>query len=249
MEMKKPVIGVIPTRKSDDPSVLYVPENVTKAVERLGGEVFMIDYDKIKTYELIGMTVQLDGVIYAGGGDMDPRCYGQERIPECGEANPKRDDIELNMFPLIMTRQLPILGICRGMQSINVALGGTLTQDIPVKYGTNHRFSGSEEKFHHKLTVKPDNMLYETVQSTEILTNSYHHQAIDVLAPGLIPTAYSEEGFVEAFEAPKNMGHFIFAVQWHPESTQDDDEISLKIFKLFMDAVHRYMTVPCHHHD
>ena len=249
MEMKKPVIGVIPTRKSDDPSVLYVPENVAKAVARLGGEVFMIDYDKIKTYELIGMTVQLDGVIYAGGGDMDPGCYGQERIPECGEANPKRDDIELNMFPLIMTRQLPILGICRGMQSINVALGGTLTQDIPVKYGTNHQYSGSEEKFHHKLTVKPDNMLYETVQSAEILTNSYHHQAIDVLAPGLVPTAYSEEGFVEAFEAPKNMGHFIFAVQWHPESTQDDDEISLKIFTLFMDAVHRYMTVPCHHHD
>jgi len=84
MEMKKPVIGIIPTRSSEDPSKLYIPPNVVKAVERLGGEVFMIDYDKIKTYELIGMTVQLDGVIYAGGGDMDPRCYGQERIPECG---------------------------------------------------------------------------------------------------------------------------------------------------------------------
>lgn len=249
MEMKKPVIGIIPTRSSEDPAKLYIPVNVVKAVERLGGEVFMIDYDKIKTYELIGMTVQLDGVIYAGGGDMDPRCYGQERIPECGEPNHKRDDIELNMFPLILTRQLPVLGICRGMQSINVALGGTLTQDIPVKYGTNHRFSGSPEFFHHKLTVKEGNMLYETVGATEIMTNSYHHQAIDELAPGLIPTAYSEEGIIEAFEAPKESGHFIFAVQWHPETTQDEDEISLRIFELFMDAVHRYMTVPCHHHD
>ncbi|MBQ2432963.1 MAG: gamma-glutamyl-gamma-aminobutyrate hydrolase family protein, partial [Clostridia bacterium] len=141
------------------------------------------------------------------------------------------------------------LGICRGMQSINVALGGTLTQDIPSKYGTNHRFSGSPESFHHKLTVKEGNMLFETVQKTEIMTNSYHHQAVDELAPGLIPTAYSEEGIIEAFEAPKESGHFIFAVQWHPESTQDEDEISLRIFELFMDAVHRYMTVPCHHHD
>ena len=249
METKKPVIGVIPTRKSDNPSELYVPVNVIKAVERLGGEVFMIDYDKIKTYELIGMTVQLDGVIYAGGGDMDPRCYGQERIPECGEANPRRDDIELNMFPLLLTRKLPVLGICRGMQSINVALGGTLTQDIPTKYGTNHGFSGSEEKFHHKLTVKEGNMLYDIAGTTEILTNSYHHQAVDVLAEGLIPTAYSEEGIIEAFEAPRELEQFIMAVQWHPESTQDDDEISLRIFEYFMDAVHRYMTVPCHHHD
>lgn len=249
MEMKKPVIGVIPTRKSDDPTQLYVPENVIKAVERLGGEVFMIDYDKIKTYELIGMTVQLDGVIYAGGGDMDPGCYGQERIPECGEANHKRDDIELNMFPLLMTRALPVLGICRGMQSINVALGGTLTQDIPLKYGTNHRFSGSEEKFHHKLTIKENTMLYDCMGATEVMTNSYHHQCVDVLAQGLIPTAYSEEGIIEAFEAPKECGQFIMAVQWHPESTLDDDEVSIRIFESFMDAVLRYMTVPCHHHD
>ena len=85
MEMKKPVIGVIPTRSSEDPSKLYIPENVTRAVERLGGEVFMIDYDKIKTYELIGMTVQLDGVIYAGGGDMDQDATVRSAFPSAAK--------------------------------------------------------------------------------------------------------------------------------------------------------------------
>ena len=249
METKKPVIGVIPTRRSENPEELYIPPKVIAAVEKAGGEVFMIDYDKIKTYEYIGMTVQLDGIIYAGGGDMNPSIYGQEKQPECGPTDRKRDDCEINLFPLILTRGLPLLGICRGMQSINVALGGTLTQHIPAKYeGANHAFHGTDEDFHHTVKIEPGTALYEIVGKTELLTNSYHHQCVDELAPGLIPSAYSKEGFLEAFETPAG-GQFIMAVQWHPESTVDLDEASFKIFEYFMTMVRNFMTIPCHHHD
>lgn len=249
MFTKKPLIGVTPTRSKENPSELYIPPKVIEAVEKAGGEVFMIDFDKIKTYEYIGMTVQLDGIIYAGGGDLDPAHYGQEREEACGPADRRRDDCEINLFPLILTRGLPVLGICRGMQVINAALGGTLTQHIPAKYaGANHAFHGAEESFHHNVLVTGNSALSEIAGAGKLLTNSYHHQCVETLAPGLIPTAYAEEGFIEAFETPAGE-QFIMGVQWHPESTVGLDEVSLKIFEYFMERVKDFMIIPCHHHD
>ncbi len=245
---RKPVIGVTPYRRKTEPFDLYVPEGIQKAVERLGGEVYLIDYDKIKLYELIGLVVQLDGVIFAGGVDVDPAFYGQETRPTCGEIDAKRDSVELNMFPLLRTRGIPILGICRGCQVINVAFGGTLVQDIPDTYSVNHRQNDEEGKFFHEVTIVPGTELSKLIGKTELLTNSYHHQCVDELGEGLKVNARSKDGLVEGFESAEP-GQYIMALQWHPETTLDDDEYSILPFKAFMDEVNFLMSIPCHHHD
>ncbi|MBQ3078505.1 MAG: gamma-glutamyl-gamma-aminobutyrate hydrolase family protein [Clostridia bacterium] len=245
---RKPVIGVTPYRRKTEPFDLYVPEGIVKAVERLGGEVFLIDYDNIRLYELIGMIVQLDGVIFAGGVDVAPFYFGQDKSPACGEIDEKRDRVELNMFPLLRTRGIPILGICRGCQVINVAFGGTLIQDIPEKFGFSHRQDDANGKFFHDIDIKEGTNLYKIMGEKTLLTNSYHHQAVDELGEGLIANAWSKDGLIEGIEASEP-GQFVLGVQWHPESTIDDDEHSMKVFGAFMDEVNFLMSIPCHHHD
>ena len=101
---RKPVIGVTPYKRKEEPFDLYIPAGIIAAVERLGGEVRLLDYEKLRAYELIGEVVQLDGVIFAGGPDVDPSLYGEEKEPGCGEIIRRRDDMELNLFPLLLTR-------------------------------------------------------------------------------------------------------------------------------------------------
>lgn len=245
---KKPVIGVTPYRRKTEPFDLYVPEGIVKAVERLGGEVYLIDYDKIRLYELIGLVVQLDGVIFAGGVDVDPSHYGQETRPTCGAIDHKRDNLELNMFPLIRARGIPILGICRGCQVINVAFGGTLIQDIPETYSVNHRQDDANGRFHHDILISSGTLLHKIIGKNVLHTNSYHHQCVDELGQGLKANAYSQEGFPEGLENA-DPGQFILGVQWHPETTLDDDEDSIKPFKAFMEEVEFMRSMPCHHHD
>lgn len=242
---RKPVIGVTPYKRKEEPFDLYIPAGIIAAVERLGGEVRLLDYEKLRAYELIGEVVQLDGVIFAGGPDVDPSLYGEEKVPGCGEIIRRRDDMELNLFPLLLTRGLPILGICRGCQVINVAFGGTLVQDIPTTYHVSHRQEKDGAPFSHNVLITAGTMLHRIIGKTVLATNSYHHQCVKELAPGLIPNAYAAEGFIEGFEGAPD-GPFLLAVQWHPEVTLDDDEDSIKPFAAFMDAVRAYMAVPCH---
>ena len=241
---RKPVIGVTINRRKDNPEEVAVSEGIRKAVETLGGEVRAIDYTKLKAYELLGEAVQIDGMIYSGGSDVDPSFYGEDAEPACGAVDRKRDDIEINLFPLLLTRSTPILAICRGCQVVNVAFGGTLYQDLPTDCQVNHRQDDANGRFSHTVSIEPGTRLSEIVGSSELPTNSYHHQSVKEVAPGFIVNARTPDGVIEGIES--SMGTFIMGVQWHPEVTLDADTASLKIFEAFMDAVKKRMNAPCH---
>ena len=225
-------VGIIPYL---DDGVQYIPKGYLKGIERIGGVPRMIRYET-PLGSLEEVVVEVDGLLFSGGVDVDPSCYGAQREPECGEPNPARDALELKLMEVCLRRRVPILGICRGCQIINAALGGTLVQDVPKRFGKVHQMAkGAPSAFDHTVRVVPGTMLWE-LTGGDIWVDSYHHQCVDRLASGLIPSAYAPEGFVEAYEIPRGE-QFLMAVQWHPEITLDDDMYSNRIFHRFAQAM------------
>src|SRR5438128_266029 len=160
----------------------------------------------------------LDGVLFSGGVDVDPRHYGQAAEPSL-EVDEERDRFELPLARRAIEAGLPVLGICRGMQLLNVVAGGSLIQHLD-----GHRVApGSEQSGQHVVSVAPGSQLAAIIGQAEIPVNSRHHQALrePELAPGLTPTAWSPDGIVEAFERPGD--GWLLAVQWHPERVAEVD--------------------------
>ncbi len=172
-----------------------------------------------------------DGVLFAGGDDVDPKHYGEEIAFDNVQTTPLRDDFELALAELLKKTDKPILGICRGAQLLNVAFGGSLHQHID-----GHR---QEEKGAVNLRtakVLEGSFLHEIVGESEIKTNSFHHQAVKALAPGFIACAVADDGTVEAIEPAVKSNRFFLAVQWHPEYLFKHDEPAKKIFSAFVEA-------------
>lgn len=150
-----------------------------------------------------------DGILFSGGPDIEPACYGEHILNDTVSKALARDEEEFQLFSAFYQSGKPIFGICRGIQLINVALGGSLYQDIPSQIPTEivHSANGT-----HKVEVS--NALYELFRKKTLVVNSYHHQCIKKLSDGLIANAISEDGLIEGIESPNGQ---IFAVQWHPE--------------------------------
>jgi gamma-glutamyl-gamma-aminobutyrate hydrolase PuuD len=171
---------------------------------------------------------RLDGVLFAGGEDVDPGFYGEQRKYESVEVNRARDEFELSLLKRALDRRLPILGICRGIQLLNVGFGGTLYQDLneDAAPGFDHRQTDSgkaRNEITHTVTItEPESLLAGAVQGS-CRVNSIHHQAIRHLGRGLKVSAHSEDGLVEAIEAADDYP-FLLAVQWHPEEIADRPE-------------------------
>jgi putative glutamine amidotransferase len=180
---------------------------------------------------------RFDGVVLGGGLDVDPARYGRETRPDANvELDPKRDSTDFAAFEKARRDDVPVLGICRGMQLVNVALGGTLHQDIPSERPSEitHEVPGQDrERRDHKVVVKPGTRLSEIARADEIEVNSRHHQAVERLAPGIEISAVAPDGLVEAFESASP---WILAVQWHPENLVDD-AASRRLFAEFARAV------------
>jgi putative glutamine amidotransferase len=180
----------------------------------------------------------IDGFLFAGGEDLCPSTYGQVADPKLGVTCKERDDFELSVFDKVYKLRKPILGVCRGLQLINVALGGTLTQDIPSKYKTdlNHEIDiNCWKHIAHEVDVSQDSILYKITKKAKLLVNSIHHQCIDKLADSLRVVASTSDGIIEAVENDES--HFLLAVQWHPESLWQDNkelEFNLDLFKAFV---------------
>jgi len=218
-----------------DYGVQHTSKGYLKGIESIDGVPVEI---RIETPldQLEALAETLDGVLFSGGADVEPVSYGMKREPECGVSHPQRDALEIKLLHICLRRGIPVLGICRGSQIINVALGGTLVQDIPKRFGKIHQMKkDAPSPFDHNVQVVPGTMLYE-IMGGDIPVDSYHHQCVDRLAEGLIPSAYAPEGFVEAFELPEDQS-FLMAVQWHPEVTLDDDDYSMRIFERFGKAI------------
>ena len=187
--------------------------------------------------ELLRAYVQaLDGFVFTGGGDVDPMLFGQWQRPACGSITPLRDAHELALARLLARERKPVLGICRGVQVLNVALGGTLYQDIDTEVSSEHIAHRQKQPFSyvsHPVDVVPGTLLHRVLGTERVMVNSLHHQAIH--RPGAWKVcALAPDGLVEAAELP---GHpFFLGVQWHPEQLQQRDAASWALFSAFVDA-------------
>jgi putative glutamine amidotransferase len=157
----------------------------------------------------------LDGILLSGGGDVGPPTYGAPASPECGGIDPERDAFEIALALSAIEAGIPVLGICRGCQVLNVALGGTLHQHLPDITGLDHLVPEPRHAPAHGVDVATGSELHWIVGTSALEVNSIHHQAIDVVAPGLQVVGRAPDGVVEAVEM---RGRPVLAVQWHPES-------------------------------
>ena len=159
-----------------------------------------------------------DGLLLTGGEDIAPSWYGADPSPQLSPPSQQRDVFELALFAVARQRALPILGICRGIQLINVALGGTLYQDLPSEWsgGLDHCPTGAREAPSHLVRIQPGSRAAVALGTTEANVNSVHHQAIKNLAPGLVASGWSSDGLIEIVESESGAS-WMLAVQWHPE--------------------------------
>lgn len=157
------------------------------------------------------------GLMLTGGEDIDPALYGQERHPRLMQTCRARDDAELSILRQALERDLPVLAICRGLQLVNVAFGGTLYQDIPTQLGGDltHEQNAPVNDRWHDARVDPDSLLGQVLGVHDLHINSFHHQAIEQLAEGLKANAWAEDGLIEGAESPSH--RWLLGVQWHPE--------------------------------
>jgi putative glutamine amidotransferase len=190
-----------------------------EAIERAGGIPIIVPLLRPEAIE--SLLDRVDGVCLPGGPDLQPSAYGQEPHSELGPTEPRVDAVELALVRAADRRNLPILGICRGMQALNVARGGTLHQHLPDVVGDRleHRQSEHGSVTTHKVETAPHSRLRATFGGPKLEVNSFHHQAVQTLGRDLVATAWAEDGTIEAVENPGE--RFVLGVQWHAEGLID----------------------------
>lgn len=178
----------------------------------------------------------IDGLILTGGSDISPLAYGENPLEEVKMICNHRDNTELNLFKAAVEKSIPVLGICRGFQLINIALGGTLYQDIPSQVPDAHGHFSLEtmRDGYHEIRLLKGGYLYDIFQQDEIIVNSLHHQGIKTLGDGLKVSAKAKDGMIEAIESVDNK---VYAVQFHPEDLLVNHKEYLKIFDFFIEQL------------
>ena len=214
------------------------------AVTAAGGDAVLVSRaDARSVPELLA---DFDGLLLTGGPDLDPDTYGGRPHPQVELAHPQRDTLELEAARFAKRSGLPTLAICRGMQVVNVALGGTLYEDVPDQFeppnGLRLRHyqtpDFSRKETTHAVDVKKGSMLAEIAGAAALATNSMHHQAVKRVAFGLEPVASARDGIIEALEL-RGEHPFFIAVQWHPGELVGTDEASRRLFRRLVEAAKR----------
>jgi putative glutamine amidotransferase len=232
--MNKPFIGVTPLYDEKKKSYWMLP-GYMKAIEAAGGIPVMLPLTADEP-TIRSISGRFDGFLFTGGQDVNPHLYGEEKSPLCGETCDERDALESLLFQRVIEQDKPVFGICRGIQLINVALGGTLYQDLPtgrespVQIG--HSQSPPYDRPVHRVTVETESPLFHMLESESLMVNSYHHQGIKQLSDRLKPAAYADDGLVEAAYMPEKT--FVHAVQWHPEFSYQTDPLQFRLFTAFV---------------
>jgi putative glutamine amidotransferase len=215
----RPLIGISTYREQarwgvwDVPAVL-LPASYADAVAEVGGEPVLLPTGAVTP----DVVERLDGLVLAGGADIDPARYGEEPGPHTTATRPERDASETAVLQAALDRDLPILAICRGMQLLNVLLGGTLLQHLPVVPETEPHLLQLGRFARREVRTAADSELGRLLGPVAS-ADCHHHQALDRIAPPLSPSAWSEDGVVEGVELPGR--RFCLAVQWHPEAGED----------------------------
>jgi putative glutamine amidotransferase len=209
----------------------------THAVELAGGAPVAIPL-QLGEETLRDIFARLDGLLLAGGADVHPNEFGEPVAPYCGEIDRARDAVELQLLRWAIDRKMPILGICRGIQVLNVAAGGTLYQDIgaQVDPALRHEHVRGEpyNRRTHSIELDPHSHLARALGTTRADVNSLHHQSIKQVAPGFRIVARAPDGIVEGIESTN--GHFAVGVQFHPEWLIDDEARMLSLFEALVNA-------------
>lgn len=216
-------------RMSTDPEPTVAQSKYMESLARAGAGMRWVELSDPE--QAVQDALTCDGLLLPGGGDMDPKFYGQARIPACGEPNLLRDAAEPLLLRAFLAADKPVLGICRGIQVMNAVLGGDLYQDIKPFEHLPH--NGHWAKV-HTVTVRRGTLLSRILGQDTVLVNSQHHQAVDRVAPGFTLAALSEDGIVEAIEKPD--AGFCLGVQWHPEWLSDADPAMQSLFDAFVNA-------------
>lgn len=227
--MKKPIIGITPQLGEDGRQ--FCQANYLSCVTQAGGIPLLLpiteNEEQMRRYLEI-----CHGILFAGGPDIDPSLYGEAILPECGAVCAPRDAFELKFLPMALEK--PLLAICRGIQVLNVALGGTLYQDINSQFPVKalHRMSSPTDDTCHTVTVSERTILAELATEKTYAVNSFHHQAAKDVGAGLVVSAVSEDGVIEGLEMPS--APFVVGVQWHPERLVGHDQNAKALLRRFV---------------
>jgi putative glutamine amidotransferase len=246
--MQQPIIGIpcFAMVRTDTGRPIYASNQAyAHAVARAGGTPVLIPpvASLLTVSDIAGW---LDGLLLAGGSDLDPSLYGEATSPESKAPEPERDRMELELARLALDQDLPIFGVCRGMQLLNVVRGGSLYQHVPAERPSeiDHEQAGQLERTHiaHDISVEPGSLLAGILGDELTGVNSFHHQAVKRLGEGLRVTAVAKDGIIEAMELADSP--FVLAVQYHPEEMVVSDPGSRRLFSAFVQACARHKGAP-----
>lgn len=242
---KRPVIG-FPTQTLEPigdeiPRSWIMSQRYVSVLTSVGAVPWVIPLLKDEPETLRGIYERLDGLFLAGGVDIDPSAYGAARHRLCGRTDSARDATELTLARWAIEDHTPILAVCRGIQLINVAAGGSLYQDINDEYPNSIKHDYFPTAGHyardllvHSISTVEETQLRKILGVPHVKVNSMHHQSIKDVAPGLVVAARAPDGVIEAIESPN--GHYMVGVQWHPEELAESDPRMRRLFTSFIDA-------------
>lgn len=250
LKMKKsaiqPVIGITPdyhpgdqeTEGSREPT-LFLRARYMQAIEAMGGIPLILPVTASKEVQTCLLS-KIQGLLITGSGpDLDPALYGETQQFQFKKISKERAESEFALAHMALETDLPVLGICGGVQLLNVALGGSLYQDIvsQITGSLDHRQKTAATETAHIVAITPGTRLHTILKTDRLQVNSSHHQATKAVAPDLIVNATAEDGVIEGLESPRH--RFALGVQWHPEHLYPRDEASRKIFLAFLQEAAR----------
>jgi putative glutamine amidotransferase len=232
---KRPRIGI--TMRLDFPTErFYLSRHYSEAIEAAGGLPVHISLIPDKDY-ICAVVADLDGILLPGSdSDVDPLRYGQQPHQALGTVQAIKDETDLLVLATAEQEGIPVLAICFGMQVLNVYRGGTLIQDIPAQLpgAIRHEQGAPRDRPSHSVKLLAESLLARLAHGDELLVNSHHHQAIEVIGRDLVATAWASDSLVEAIEDARS-DRFVVGVQWHPELGWEKDTFSQKLFRHFVD--------------
>jgi putative glutamine amidotransferase len=242
---RRPVIGIatqtLPGVPGERQPCWLMGRSYIEELRKVGGVPWIIPLVPHDPDTLQAIFDRLDGVFITGGVDVDPCCYGEPKLPLCGTTDPDRDAVEIALLRHALARRLPVLAVCRGIQILNVACGGSLYQDVTaqVPAALKHDYFPTPEQpsrkyLAHDVTVKRGTRLGHILGDGVVPVNSMHHQAIKDLAPNLAATALAPDGIIEGVEGTGDQ--YLVAVQWHPEELTETQPGMARLFSTFADA-------------
>ena len=237
----RPIIGITCTTiGSDESSAGHgIGVNYINAVEHAGGLPVLLPL--IQSNSCIGDFLNLiDGLLLSGGVDVDPLLYGEEPHPKTGRIDVGKDRIEISLIPRTLEIDMPVLGICRGIQMLNVAAGGTLHQDIYMNSNATLKHSQDAPRWYatHDIQIQKGSRLLDILGHSTIRVNSFHHQAVKEVAPDFVISAVASDGIIEGIESTRHS--FAIGVQCHPEGMWQNSAPVTSLFVAFVEAAEAY---------